>query len=943
MSQEDRDRLADILARVDALETELVGKLDDAYLERAIPAAQVADELAGKLNGAVGVKLDQVSALVAKLGVKASRKAAEKLYSAYSYGQNVLPGFPTMEQVAYGNATGDYVGSMGFIPTGENAPQIAIGESPGPLATDGSQETTDAPAGGGFEPVPTYTPPPALKPIAPPPAIPPGPVTRIDWQPGIHPFPTVDFGPQCLANPATHGWMENPGFQWWPADWGIGGPVVYDNNNVVPVVMLHPGESCPYGSELHCLDACAFGEQPETAHVNVCIPPGTQILINPATGQMVAAAINTTLLSLGWRYAYKGDCSTSQIFVTPSGPPTLPPTQPPTDPNKCVPVCPTPGPLDCGPTMVFPGVQIKDLGTDVCKDLEAGVKALSAVPFALTSFMGMGVGKVCDNATVNGILTALTGHQFPALPDLSKRLGEWLVKIVNKVTEGMDCDRATLTPVALTQAGLRFLDQWFGIIPPQATESVRQISNFICQSLLPTIPQAHAAWLAKEIDDKEWECWVKAQGGYVEPQKKLRDAGRTRPDAFQLARLLRRKKIEDQEYKDAIRQQGVSDQTDGSRIYDLTAAWPGLEDTIRMMVRDVADPNAVELGGLDEDFDKKWQGKLKELGEGNGVDAELAKLYWRAHWRLPSFTQLSEMLHRLRPGRVPQAEAVTAKMVEDTLKMDDMAPAWVKRLMAVSYRTVTRTDAVKMYSLRTIDNAGLKDYIQDEGFPERDADNLVAFFEKNRNVQEIRRSGLPPPRALVTRYAKGLMSRDEFERIVSLITFSDEQANAMKEAGELEKRVLHRTRILAATKKALMRGVLDESDAHAQLAQADIDPGEAAELVADWMEEREAMGKLATTAKLCQWRTMGILTATEHAKALDRLNWSPFQAERIMAECEIREFERQKKLLEIAQAKAQAAADKKERERLACLPKDEACRQKGYPTRNGSAGKKSSA
>lgn len=939
----DAGRVVAILDGARDVGARIEDRITDAFLDKALPAAGLADELAGRLNGAVGVMLDRVGERIGKKAVKVSRKAAEKLYGAYSYGQKVLPGFPTMEQVAYGNATGDYIGSMGFLPTGDFAPQTAIGATPGPLAADTDLKTPDAPTGGGFSPVPTYPPPPVDSPTRPPSSTPPpsSPVGRF--------FPTA-IGPGGPCRPITSG-IGNQIPSAALVGWDPNNPLSAPDPNYHDCWTYDTPTPPGLNVICNCIDACHFGYPEGSAVVRICHLFGERPYISP-TGQLQAIPdMIGTPPDEDWVSPVMVGCDSAQVIETPVKPSdqggTPPGQQPPggvcCPPEKVPEVCPKPGKLDCGPEMVFPGVQIKDLGTDVCKQLEAGVEALKDAKPVLTGLLNMSVGPVGIGTLALQNLQAITGSSFPALPDLIRRLGGWLEGIVKDVVKGQDCDRAALLPVALTQAGLRFIDQWFGVIPPQATEGVRQISNFICQSLLPTIPQANAAWLAKEINDEEWKCWVAAQGGYIQPQEKVRDAARTRPDAFQLARLLRRKKIDPADYMEAVRQQGVSDQADGSRIFDLTAAWPGLEDTIRMMVRDVADPDAIALGGLDEDFEKKWQGKLKELGEGNGVDEELAKLYWRAHWRLPSFTQLSEMLHRLRPGRVPEAEAVTAKMVEDTLKQDDMAPAWVKRLMAVSYRTVNRTDAVKMYSLRAIDNQQLKDYVQDEGFVERDADNLVGFFETNRRVQEVRRSGLPPPRALVTRYAKGLLSRQEFERIIGLITISDEQANAMKEAGELEKRVLHRTRILAATKKALMRGVLDESDAHAQLASADIEPGEAAELVADWMEEREAAGKLATTAKLCQWRTMGILTATEHEKALERLNWSPFQIERITAECEIQEYERQKKLAEAALAKQKAAADKKEKERLACLPKDEACRQKGYPTGNGTSRKKSSA
>lgn len=932
MSQADRDRLADILARTDALETELVGKLDDAFLDRAVPAAQVADELAGKLNGAVGVKLDQVSALGAKLGMKASRKAAEKLYSAYTYGQNVMPGFPTADQVAYGNATGDYIGSMGFIPTGEIAHPNAIGESSGPLATDGSQETTDASPAAGSPTPPTYTPPPGpsfLPPKIPAP-IPTGPTDRY--------FPPVNDGRFGCAR-VTQGWVTSFDPSWYPG-WVPGAFSAVASGSHPPFT---DDQSAPVGFPIkcQCVDGCHWGSELGQVQVRLCCALGEELAINADTGLIQAVPVQYgTDPSQNWVQPVLVACDPDKLRELPpdSGPVGGGTITGGTGAGQCCPPpkvefsCPKELPLDCGPNPALPQPVGPQLDPDICTAFNGLLDAPGDVAKDFWPALVMSFGMVGTNDITQSIISALSGSTLPIVPGLLNRLFKWLKEMAETSGKMLSCDRPEIVPFLLTRAALGFVQQWGGVVPQQVLALLDHTINLGCQSQVPTGPAADDAYLADEITKEQWECWQKLNGNYTNEAEKVMHGKRARPSAADLALLQRRKFIPDGSYTKKARRVGVLDDEDAQAIYDLTQAWPGLQDTIRMMVRDAADEDAVTLAGLDEDFDKKWVGKLKDFGTGNGITDDLAKLYWRAHWQLPSPTQLFEMLHRLRPDRVDPKLAVTPELVKQVLKQDDHAPAFVDRLMAISYRPITRTDAAHMYQLRTIGNDELKGYYQDEGLNETDAGRLTEWAEKNRRVQEIRRSGLPPPRALVTRYAKGLLSRDEFERIVGLITVSDEQAQAMKAAGELEKQVLHRTRILGATKKALLRGVLDESDAHAQLVQNDIEAGEAAELVADWLEERDAAGKLATTAKLCQWRSMGILTSTEHAKALERLNWSPFQAERIMAECEIQEFNRQKKLAEIAAAKAKAAADKKEAQRKACLPKAKKCAEEGFPT-----------
>jgi hypothetical protein len=170
---------------------------------------------------------------------------------------------------------------------------------------------------------------------------------------------------------------------------------------------------------------------------------------------------------------------------------------------------------------------------------------------------------------------------------------------------------------------------------------------------------------------------------------------------------------------------------------------PGVSDLIRFMVRDTLNPNIVQKFGYDEEYPaaiETWlraQGmgyKLSEhpLGQGWG-DETWGKLYWRAHWVLPSPTQAQDMMVLLRPNRAQRLSqdlarvlgnpggiwndiAVTPAEAADLLKIADYPPYWRGRLLALAYRPMTQRLLQQTVTEEVPDPVPLEERIADLGF-----------------------------------------------------------------------------------------------------------------------------------------------------------------------------------------------------------------------------------
>ncbi|MEM1944070.1 MAG: hypothetical protein QXE52_08320 [Candidatus Caldarchaeum sp.] len=115
-----------------------------------------------------------------------------------------------------------------------------------------------------------------------------------------------------------------------------------------------------------------------------------------------------------------------------------------------------------------------------------------------------------------------------------------------------------------------------------------------------------------------------------------------------------------------------------------TPALPSPQDMIRFMVKEAWFPEKqVEMPGQFVEW-------MKYLG----FKEEWTRLYWGAHWELPSITQVFTMLHR---------KLIDIAQVDNYLKLADIEPAWRPLLREISYELPDRIRTRWMYEWGLID------------------------------------------------------------------------------------------------------------------------------------------------------------------------------------------------------------------------------------------------
>lgn len=569
--------------------------------------------------------------------------------------------------------------------------------------------------------------------------------------------------------------------------------------------------------------------------------------------------------------------------------------------------CPIPPKVVC-PGDKPPGPRLELDGSDFCESI---AKMLSEATFTkedVKAFLTIGSPSTTGLPGAAGALLNTMFGQEGVIQWGLRALSTFIGDALEAMNKNASCKGPAFAAMTLWGGVLGFLQRWTGIVPQGMVANHEYAINTSCQWQIPSAPEADGAYLANEISRELWECYQKAAGRYIEPAEKVMHAKRGRVTPDWLVRLKMRGRIPDAELGPLLRKEGYIDDGDAKRLQDTLEAWPGMDDVIRFLVRDVDDAGIVQRFGMDDGFRAKWGEKLADYGRGAGVSEELAKLYWRAHWRLPSPTQLYEMAQRLRPGRVEKGLEVTLDDLKTALTQDDLLPFWIPREIAIAYRPLTRTDAKASFQVRAITDEEFKEQLQDVGYSKDDADKLFALEDTVRRKREAQQSGLPTVRGLAAQFADGALTEADYRDLLAQLAKPPEAIDVAVKNGQTIRRTKRRATAIKANKQGYLTGVLDDWEAQNNMLQVGLAPDVVVELVAEWRELRKARGKMAPASMLCTWRWRNLINAAQHQTALERVGWSPEDARKIVLSCEF-------DLSERAQRQAEAAAERERRRR----------------------------
>ena len=449
-----------------------------------------------------------------------------------------------------------------------------------------------------------------------------------------------------------------------------------------------------------------------------------------------------------------------------------------------------------------------------------------------------------------------------------------------------------------------FAQRWLGCELTNMMEPVRQVLNYLAPYALPTQTGIDTIYMRGLIGESDWECFTRQLGNLPEPARAVRNAGQYLLSPAQIIDLNRRGAIDDGETSRRLRSVGVLQpaQTAGE-LSALMKFIPGPSDLIRFMVRDVEVPEVVRAGQLDEGFAQRFNGIIPQWARAQGMDESTFLRFWRAHWQYPSNTAIYEMVRRLRPGRVDESLEVTKQDALDVLGINDVAPGWREKLLAVSYAVPTRTDLKGGYILDAISREELLEGLQDNGYTGKDAELIASIYDdqKRRRKRTLAQTDSAyTRRGALTDFTKGLLTEAEARQILALLAVPDEVIESAIASAELKRSSMRRYQCLRGIKRQYMIGAGTLKEATAALVRNGFDRKAADDIGSQWECERFTRSKELPHSKNVDLFLRGIISYPELLARMANLGYSGADQERLGAEAQQRLTEQQQKRLKAA-------------------------------------------
>lgn len=323
------------------------------------------------------------------------------------------------------------------------------------------------------------------------------------------------------------------------------------------------------------------------------------------------------------------------------------------------------------------------------------------------------------------------------------------------------------------------------------------------------------------------------------------------------------------------------------RMYDeLRFIIPPVSDLISFAVREAFNTEVITKFGYNKELPIEILPWLEKQGLGGGTNFKLPPNstttigadnreyaqwfdhYWWAHWQLPSLSAGYEMLHRFYPdsrygaspfvlksdGSIDDDLVFTQDEMDTLHKTQDYPPYWRKRLSAMSYLPLTRTDVRRMRQVGVFKTpVEVYHAYRAIGYDDTNANRLSQFTEelvkpKNRRVSQ------QAAKLICKAKSNGLIASIDAISQLKTLGYNDDDAKAYIAQCDVENQIKDKSDAIKLLRRAYLKGYQPEDRIVLALETLGVDIIARGKLFAKWYLERSL-----------KWRE---LTVTELKKAL---------------------------------------------------------------------------
>jgi hypothetical protein len=452
--------------------------------------------------------------------------------------------------------------------------------------------------------------------------------------------------------------------------------------------------------------------------------------------------------------------------------------------------------------------------------------------------------------------------------------------LFKRLVTSEECESPEFLKFKSAEILVGFLNTWLGGGFQDALIAISQQSRYLCPVSVPSAEDATTAYLADVINKDTLDCWSRANGMMTEGWDRVVEANRSKLGVNELVQLFRRKEISGVEFNQRVRQLGFLRQNEAEEFKTLGQVIPPISDLVRFMVRDTADEKIYKPFRMDEGFTEKFKDQVESWANDQGVDKEYMRHVWRAHWTIPSPSQLFSMVHRNSRLDPSDKAYVNIDTVKAALKQQDIMPFWIDPLLNISYRPLNRVDTRRAFDVGVLNKAEVKEAYLNQGYNDENATILANFAERIRSTRYLKH-------ASIREYAAGGINTAGLSKWAIEDGANESDIAPMVDRAQDIMRADARLECVKSYEKRFQHGEFDSAVLTEKLGAEQLDALQVEQLVKGAECKRNASGKQASISQLCKWFTEGVLPEHEFYARLLELNWAEEDAIRLIRDCQI--------------------------------------------------------
>lgn len=297
---------------------------------------------------------------------------------------------------------------------------------------------------------------------------------------------------------------------------------------------------------------------------------------------------------------------------------------------------------------------------------------------------------------------------------------------------------------------------------------------------------------------------------------------------------------------------------DAGMLQRLTEQIPGPGDLVRFGLREAwRDDIAAKYG-----YDQGMPSQMAEWMKKQGFGAEWARAFWRAHWVVPSAGQMFEMFHR---NEIDEGELFQG------LKVNDIAPGWLRPLLGITYNLLTRVDVKRALRYGELSMEDVRSEYKKQGYDDRDS-RILTNIAVQETVQEA--AGLTRA-AVVSAYKKRRLTRTEAIESLedvgvlgAVAGFYLDQADADRADEILQQRINNLS-------KRFMDGTISESDVRIALGTLGVGAAEVAVSIESWSLKRSVSVRRPSRSNLDEFFKQQVIGVDKYRSEMELLGYDP--------------------------------------------------------------------